>query len=196
MFDLYIEEVLCDTDTLDTLPAGIFRDGCAEVIKYGILYDEALFSQLATDKLAFDRESVIARCVEWKRDVVQEDEFDTGARMKLNLGHTIGHGVESSSNFTVSHGCAVAIGTAIAARAAAAYGICSPETAETIVSVLDAFGLPTRTDCTAQVLMDAALSDKKRSGNAIRLIVPERIGQCAILPTPIEEVQPFIEAGL
>ncbi len=188
--------VLCDTDTLNTLPGDVFRDGCAEVIKYGILYDQALFAQLAAEKLDFARESVIARCVEWKRNVVQEDEFDTGARMKLNLGHTIGHGVESSSNFTVSHGCAVAIGTAIAARAAAAYGICSRETAEAIVSVLDSFGLPTRTDCTAQTLTDAALSDKKRTGGTIRLIVPERIGQCAIRPTPIEEVKPFIEAGL
>ena len=188
--------VLCDTDTLNTLPQNIFRDGCAEVIKYGILYDEALFARLAAETLDFDRESVIARCVEWKRNVVQEDEFDTGARMRLNLGHTIGHGVESSSNFTVSHGCAVAIGTAIAARAAAAYGICSQETANAIVATLDSFGLPTCTDCTAQTLADAALSDKKRAGGAIRLIVPEKIGRCAIRPTPIEEVKPFIEAGL
>lgn len=188
--------VLCDTDTLDTLSGDVFRDGCAEVIKYGILYDEALFARLTAEKLDFDRESVIARCVEWKRNVVQEDEFDTGARMKLNLGHTIGHGVESGSNFTISHGCAVAIGTAIAARAAAAYGICSQETAQTIVNTLASFGLPTHTDFTSQALMDAALSDKKRSGGAIRLIVPERIGQCAIHTAPIEEVKPFIEAGL
>ena len=96
--------VICDTDTLDTLPVDIFRDGCAEVIKYGILYDPKLFAHLEEKGLDFDREAVITRCVELKRDVVMEDEFDTGARMKLNLGHTIGHGVEARSNFTLSHG--------------------------------------------------------------------------------------------
>ena len=109
--------VLCDTDTLNTLPADIFRDGCAEVIKYGILYDPVLFSHLEDKGLDFDREAVITRCVELKRDVVMEDEFDTGARMKLNLGHTIGHGVEAKSNFTLSHGKSVAIGMAIVVRA-------------------------------------------------------------------------------
>ena len=86
--------VLCDTDTLNSLPLDIFRDGCAEVIKYGVLYDPKLFAHLEEKGLAFDREAVITRCVELKRDVVMEDEFDTGARMKLNLGHTVGHGLE------------------------------------------------------------------------------------------------------
>ena len=107
--------VLCDTDTLNTLPQEIFRDGCAEVIKYAILYDPALFKELMLSALDFDRESVIARCVEWKRDVVMEDEFDTGSRMKLNLGHTIGHGVEARSEFAISHGQGVSIGMAIVA---------------------------------------------------------------------------------
>ena len=96
--------VLCDTDTLTTLPPEIFRDGCAEVIKYGVLYDPEMFAHLEAEGLSFHREDVIARCVELKRDVVMEDEFDTGARMKLNLGHTIGHGVEAKSHFGISHG--------------------------------------------------------------------------------------------
>ena len=75
--------VLCDTDTLNSLPLDIFRDGCAEVIKYGVLYDPKLFAHLEEKGLSFDREAVITRCVELKRDVVMEDEFDTGARMKL-----------------------------------------------------------------------------------------------------------------
>ena len=93
--------VLCDTDTLNTLPVDIFRDGCAEVIKYGVLYDPDLFAHLEEKSLDFDREAVITRCVELKRDVVMEDEFDTGIRMKLNLGHTIGHGVEAKSQFGI-----------------------------------------------------------------------------------------------
>lgn len=108
--------VLCDTDTLNSLPLDIFRDGCAEVIKYGVLYDPKLFAHLEEKGLSFDREAVITRCVELKRDVVMEDEFDTGARMKLNLGHTVGHGVEAKSHFAISHGKAVAIGMAIVSR--------------------------------------------------------------------------------
>ena len=188
--------VLCDTDTLQTLPEDIFRDGCAEVIKYGVLYDPELFSHLEEKGLSFDREAVIARCVELKRDVVAEDEFDTGARQRLNLGHTIGHGVEARSNFTISHGKAVAIGMAIVSRTAAARGTCSRETCEKIQSVLAFFQLPTTTERTAQELYESALSDKKRAGSTVTLVVPERIGSCLLMPTPVAEVKSFIEAGL
>lgn len=188
--------VLCDTDTLYSLPADIFRDGCAEVIKYGVLYDPALFAHLTEKGLDFDRESVIARCVELKRDVVMEDEFDTGARQKLNLGHTVGHGVEARSNFTVSHGKAVATGMAIVSRAAEKYAICSADTRDQILKTIEKFGLPCATEHSAQDLYESALSDKKRAGGTVNLVVPERIGACILRPTPVEELKFFIEAGL
>ena len=188
--------VLCDIDCLDTLPEEIFTDGCAEVIKYGILYDPTLFAYLQQTGKHFDREAVIARCVELKRDVVAEDEFDTGARMKLNLGHTIGHGLEARSNFELSHGKSVAIGTAIVTRAAFARGICSWENRDRILGILRQFGLPVSCDFTAEELASFALSDKKRSGGTIRLIIPRDIGNCAVSPTPVTELQSFIEAGL
>ena len=182
--------VLCDTDTLNTLPNDIFIDGCAEVIKYGVLYDEPFFSYLESIGPNFDREAVIARCVEMKRDVVMEDEFDTGARMKLNLGHTIGHGVEASSHFTLSHGKSVAIGMAIVSRASH----CSEN--DRIIGILKKFGLPTTTETDADTLLRYALSDKKRSGGTVNLIIPEKIGHCAIVPTPVEKIKSFIEEGL
>lgn len=188
--------VLCDTDTLHSLPRDVFCDGCAEVIKYGILYDDALFAHLQSNGLSFDREKVITRCVELKRDVVAEDEFDTGARMRLNLGHTVGHGVEAGSHYQISHGKAVAIGTAIISRAAAKYAICSVQTTEAILSTLRQFELPTETEFSAQVLFETALSDKKRSGSIVNLIIPERIGFCSIRPTPVDQVKALIEAGL
>ena len=188
--------VLCDTHTLNTLPEDIFRDGCAEVIKYGILYDPELFAHLEEKLLAFDREYVIARCVELKRDVVMEDEFDTGNRMRLNLGHTFGHGMEAMSNFTLSHGKAVAIGMAIVSRAAANLGICSADTNHSILALIRHFGLPTETCCASQDIYRCALSDKKRSGGSVNLIIPERIGFCRIQPTPVEKLQTFLEAGL
>ena len=182
--------VLCDTDTLNSLPLDIFRDGCAEVIKYGVLYDPKLFAHLEEKGLSFDREAVITRCVELKRDVVMEDEFDTGARMKLNLGHTVGHGVEAKSHFAISHGKAVAIGMAIVSRASACAD--TPR----IVALLEQFGLPTRTDYSADDLFTYTLSDKKRSGGTVNLIIPRAIGDCAITPTKVESLKSFIQAGL
>lgn len=188
--------VLCDTDTLLSLPGDIFRDGCAEVIKYGVLYDPKLFSHLEEKGLSFDREAVITRCVELKRDVVAQDEFDTGLRMKLNLGHTIGHGVEAMSCFSLSHGKAVAIGMAMIARAAAKFGMLSGPDCRRILAVLDAFGLPTHTEYEADALYAYTLSDKKRAGSTVKLIVPRTIGQCDILPVPVEELKNWIQAGL
>ena len=182
--------VLCDTDTLDSLPADIFRDGCAEVIKYGVLYDPELFAQLEEQGLSFDREAVITRCIQWKRDVVMEDEFDTGARMKLNLGHTIGHGVEARSNFALSHGKSVAIGMAIVSRAA------NCPDAGRIVACLEKFGLPVHTDYPLEDIYTYTLSDKKRSGDTVKLILPNRIGDCTVVPTPVTQLKSFIEAGL
>ena len=188
--------VLCDIDTLNTLPEEIFRDGCAEVIKYGVLYDEDLFDMLSQKGLSFCRENVIARCVELKRNVVAEDEFDKGERMKLNLGHTVGHGIEAQSGYSLSHGKAVAIGMAIVARSAAKSGICTTETAERIQNTLRLFGLPIRTEYNANSLYESALSDKKRNGNTVNLIVPAAIGECCILPTPVKNLKFFIEEGL
>ena len=182
--------VLCDIDTLNTLPEDVFRDGCAEVIKYSVLYDPQLFAYLAETGMGFDREAVIARCVELKRDVVAEDEFDTGARMKLNLGHTVGHGIEAASHFSVSHGKAVAIGMAIVARASKCLD------ADRIIACLERFGLPATTDISVDEISRHALSDKKRSGGTVKLILPEAIGDCAIVPTPVEELKSFIQEGL
>ena len=138
----------------------------------------------------FDREEVIARCVELKRNVVAVDEFDTGARQKLNLGHTIGHGIEARSHFTITHGQAVAIGMAIVSKSA-----CNAIYDE-LCSVLKKFKLPTGTDFSANELFNCALSDKKRTGGTVNLIIPREIGHCEIVSTPVENLESFIEEGL
>ncbi len=188
--------VLCDIGCLDTLPPEVFREGCAEVIKTAILFDEALFAELVKDGLSFDREAVIARCVAHKRDVVRADEFDRGQRQLLNLGHTIGHAVEARSDFSLSHGAAVAIGTAISARAGVRHGICVQGTATRIMWLLQHFGLPIFTAETAEDLAQVALSDKKRSGGTVNLILPEAVGKCRIHPIDVEALTDFIQAGL
>jgi 3-dehydroquinate synthase len=146
--------------------------------------------------LNFDQKTVITRCIELKSQVVTEDEFDTGARQMLNLGHTLGHGIEAQSNFTISHGKAVSIGMALIVKAGTAVSISSAETYNSILAILEKFGLPTKTKCSAQMLLDSALSDKKRFGATVNLIVPKQIGKCIIYETPITELLSFIEAGL
>lgn len=188
--------VLCDIDALRTLPRHLFLDGCAEVIKYAMLYDADLFEILFQAGADFDCESVIAKCVSLKRDVVQEDEFDTGSRQMLNFGHTIGHAIELSSNFQISHGQAVAAGMAIVTKAACVQGICQQHIYDKLISILQKFSLPTHTDFSADELYIFALADKKRSGNTVNLIVPQDIGNCEIMPIPVSELANFIKAGL
>lgn len=188
--------VLCDTDTLNTLPEDIFRDGCAEVLKYGVIFDRAFFDYLAQTGPDFDRETVIERCVILKRDVVDRDEFDTGARKLLNLGHTFGHGVEARSNFTLSHGKSVAMGMAIIARAAAKKGILSQEDCACLLKTLTEYGLPTETAYSPEEIAETALSDKKRTGGTLGLVVPESIGSCVLTPVPVEDVLSWVKAGM
>ncbi len=183
-------EVLCDTELLKTLPEPIFRDGCAEVIKYGVLGDKAFFERL---KGSPDLEAMVTRCVEMKRDVVEDDEFDTGRRQLLNLGHTLGHAVEANSAFTLSHGQAVAIGMAMMARSAVSHGFCTPETRDEIIHLLTRYGLPVETNQTKESILQTALGDKKRQGGTITLVVPEAIGQCKLHTIPVEELGDWIQ---
>ena len=188
--------VLCDINALNTLPDSIFQDGCAEVIKYSILYDPSLFDHLKEKGLSFHREYVIARCVELKRNVVMEDERDTGARQKLNLGHTMGHAIEANSAFSVSHGQAVAIGISVVTKASCNLHICDISLYDEISGVIRQFHLPIETTFNAEDLYQSALSDKKRSGGTVNLIVPRSIGLCEIYPIEVEKLRTFIEAGL
>ena len=187
--------VLCDTDLLRTLPEDIFRDGCAEVIKYGVLGSRDLFDRLAAAHVRDQAEAIVADCVAMKRDVVEADEFDTGRRQFLNLGHTLGHAVEAGSDFRLSHGKSVAIGMAMIARAAASKGFCSPETRDELIALLTRYGLPTETDQTPEAILRTALGDKKRQGGSITLVVPAEIGRCVLHKIPVEELPQWIEAG-
>ena len=180
--------VLCDPEVLSTLPEEVLKDGCAEVIKTAVLFDPALFAHLKEKGLDFDREYVITRCVEHKRDVVCADEFDRGSRQLLNLGHTVGHAIEKISGYTLSHGCAVAIGTAMMARAYS-------RDQEEIQGLLRRFGLPVRTEFPPADLARAARSDKKRAGDSLTLVLPHAIGNCTLESIPVSRLEAVIEAG-
>jgi 3-dehydroquinate synthase len=142
--------VLCDVDTLDTLPEEIFADGIAETLKYGVIGDAKLFAETASGDFREKLEEIIETCVKMKRDIVNEDEFDTGLRQLLNLGHTLGHSIEKNSNFTLSHGHAVAIGMHLIAKVAERRGLAEKGLAETIRQALLHNNLPTSTSYTAE----------------------------------------------
>lgn len=188
--------VIMDTDTLRTLPDDIYRDGCAEIIKYGVICDKELFDKLADTHVKEAEEEVICRCIEIKRDIVSEDEFDKGARALLNLGHTVGHAVEACSNFGISHGSAVAIGMKIVAKASVKHGVCDSACLDAIENILTNYGFPLNVPYTAEELTEVALSDKKRDGDSITLIVPEGIGRCVCRKTKTTDLLAFIKAGL
>lgn len=168
--------VICDPDVLSTLEPSVFADGMAEVIKYGIICSPEIF-ETVKDKPDIDKiGKVIAACVQTKADVVAEDEFDRGRRALLNLGHTFGHAIEKCSSFTVSHGSAVAIGMVMAARVSAKLGFADPSCIDVIKTALVNNALATACDFSPEKLAKAALSDKKKSGEKISLVLFCSIG--------------------
>ncbi len=185
--------VLCDTDTLETLPPEIFADGIAETLKYGILGNRELFEKTAAGFARKDWENIIEACVKMKRDIVTEDEYDIAKRQLLNLGHTFGHAIEKQSAYAISHGKAVAIGLHLIAQAAEQRGIAEQGLAETIRRALSANCLPTETEFTTIEIMDGLLRDKKRHGSRISFVFPETIGSCRIAELTVAEAAELAE---
>jgi len=179
--------VLCDLDTLRTLRKREFRAGLAEVIKYGIIYDEALFEVLEnrlSKLLKLDAKllgEVVARCCEIKAEVVGQDETETGLRAILNFGHTIGHAIENSAGYgKYLHGEAISLGQVAAAwLSCEVLGFCSG-CAERIVDLFRRAGLPTeiRLNAVQRTKLLAAMKlDKKVSGGEIKFVLAEEIGK-------------------
>jgi 3-dehydroquinate synthase len=187
--------VVCDTDTLNTLEPSIYSDGCAEVIKYGMIRSAELLTLLRTH-VREQAEDVIARCVSIKRDVVAADEFDRGERAILNFGHTAGHAVEAVSRFGISHGSAVAIGMMTVTRAAVKTGRCPAECLSILEPLIELYSLPKKSPYTADELYESMLSDKKREGGFISMIVPDSVGHCSVEKMACSDVKAFIEAGI
>jgi 3-dehydroquinate synthase len=179
--------VLCDLETLHTLPEREFRAGLGEVIKYGIIYDAALFRRLERDLarlLKQDRNVlawVIARCCEIKAEVVGQDETEAGLRAILNFGHTIGHAIENSVGYgKYLHGEAISIGQIAAAQLSqAVLGLPNGDVAR-IENLLAAAGLPTRIKLAPpqrQRLLQALKLDKKVNAGEVRFVLAEKIGK-------------------
>lgn len=181
--------VLCDLETLKTLPDREFRAGLAEVIKYGIIYDAKLFARLERNlekmiKLSPSMlASVIARCCEIKAEVVSQDETETGLRAILNFGHTIGHAIEAISGYgKYLHGEAISIGQVAAAKLSVDSASLPESDARRIALLFTAARLPTKINLNwfqRQRLFRAMQLDKKVSNGEIRFVLAEKIGKVA-----------------
>ena len=179
--------VLCDLDTLKTLPKREFRAGLAEVIKYGIIYDEPFFNRLERDlpKLLARKPAVlspvIARCCEIKADVVGQDETESGLRAILNFGHTIGHALEAISSYgKYLHGEAISIGQVAAAKLSCELTGLDTQHATRITSLFKRAGLPIAvklTDSQRTALFAAMSLDKKVSAGEVKFVLAERLGK-------------------
>jgi 3-dehydroquinate synthase len=179
--------VLCDSQTLATLPAREYRAGLAEVIKYGIIYDSTLFEQLERDLAKLLRRdsksltAVIARCCEIKAEVVAQDETESGLRAILNFGHTIGHALEAISRYgKYLHGEAISIGQVAAAKLSARTLRLSESDVERITSLFTRAGLPTELNLNSkqrEQMIEAMKLDKKVSRGEIQFVLARRIGR-------------------
>lgn len=174
--------VLMDPETLNTLPDATFADGMAEVIKYGCILDGAFFDFLSArpsrEEIMAEIEHVLYTCCNLKRIVVEEDERDTGKRMLLNFGHTLGHAYEKAGHYEKwTHGQAVAAGMVRAAKLGETLGITPAGTADRIAALLTPLGLPVDIPCTHAEYAAAIGLDKKGAGADISVILLEEMGR-------------------
>lgn len=179
--------VLIDPAVLGTLDDQTFADGMAEVVKYGCIKDADFFSWLeqrpSRAELTPELEHVLYTCCDIKRAFVMEDELDTGARMLLNFGHTLGHAYELAGHYqTWTHGQAVAAGMVKAAELGAALGLTPERVVPRLSVLLGCFGLPILIPCAQEQYAAAIGLDKKGAGDRISLIVLEDLGRAAAHP--------------
>ena len=165
--------VLIDPALLATLPDQTFADGMAEVVKYGYI------------------ERIICECVRIKRDVVTIDEHDTGLRMILNFGHTIGHAAEKLGNYVdLTHGQAVAVGMVAAMRLSAMLG--NEDLSERLIGILEHIGLPTELKYGREDIYRSLLSDKKKFGATVNFILVREPGRAEITPIGAEKLHEYV----
>jgi len=187
--------VIADMDVLSTLDDKQLIAGIAEVIKYGLIRDLAFFEWLEDNMtllLQRDKQAlayIIERSCMNKAEIVAEDEFETGIRAILNLGHTFGHAIETGMGYgQYLHGEAVAIGMGYAADLSQRMGWITGEDVERIIALLKSAGLPVEppADMTVEQFVDLMAVDKKNIDGNIRLILLKSIGK-ATLPINIEK---------
>ena len=193
--------VICDTDCLNTLPRRHLANGIAEIVKMGIIGDPALFDLLEQTGNAMyndaknERSEAVFRSVKLKAEIVNNDPYEKFGRMVLNLGHTIGHALESVTHFQrYLHGEAVALGMVSACVMAVELKLAQPDLVDRLKKTLQALELPIlATGLNANDILVHISHDKKRAANQNRWVIPMRIGNAKIVENLPESI---IRAGL
>ena len=181
--------VLIDPEVLSTLPEREYRNGLFEVVKYGVIRSPELFRTLAQESAAVLArepglaERIIAECVRIKAEVVSADEREKGVRVILNFGHTAGHALETETGYSrFRHGEAVAFGMRAAVYLSERTGHLSAEDAVEILNAIALYGpIPSLDGVTAEAIARRALMDKKTLKGRVRWVLPETIGQVAVV---------------
>jgi len=189
--------VLADTATLATLPMRELRCGLAEAVKHAVIADPGLLDSLAHFEFCKAQQAAgpcsclsgadwlapfVARAMSVKIRIIQQDPFEKGIRAALNLGHTIGHGIEKATRFAVQHGEAVAIGTVLEAKLAEELGLAKVGLAARLAELFDSLGLPVRMPEGIDLAeVEAAMTlDKKKAGGKVRFALPAAMGDVRV----------------
>lgn len=184
--------VVCDSKIYETLPNEILLEGIAEATKNAVIAEAGLLDQIRKHNYEY----VIERCISIKKSLVEADERETSLRQLLNFGHTIGHGIEKLSSYTVTHGQAVAKGMIAEARGAYALGLTPNDISGELTEILKEFGFDTSLDYNANDIYKLALKDKKIRDGQINIIVPDSIGKCTLRKLSLPELNELITLGL
>ncbi|NQU29392.1 MAG: 3-dehydroquinate synthase, partial [Anaerolineae bacterium] len=176
--------VLADPATLRTLPEAEIRNGLAEVVKHGVIDDPELFSLCGQglEKLSENWHQLITRAMGVKIRIIEADPFEGGIRAALNFGHTIGHGIESLTQYGLRHGEAVGVGMVVEARLAEKLGISEAGLADKIAATLVILGLPVAipNGIRPSALVAAIQTDKKKSKGVVKFALPVKIGEMRV----------------
>lgn len=189
--------VIIDPEVLWTLDNRFFYDGMAEVIKYGLIRDSELFANLmeykSKDEIMENIEYIISTCCKIKKEIVERDEKDTGERMLLNFGHTIGHGIEAYYEYkTYTHGEAVAIGMYSISAIGEQLGLTSLGCSEKIKEILKQYNLPYEAPVDVDRLLGIISNDKKVFDDGLNFILIKDIGSSYINKVGLKEVSSFL----
>ena len=183
--------VVCDLDTLATLPRSEWKCGLGEAVKYAVLAGGEIFDIMERGAGAENLERLIDLCVDYKRRIVEADENEGGLRRLLNLGHTVGHAIEAESALGFPHGVCVAMGIKVIARASVSAGYLPKDEYLRISALLQKYGFPECPYPLRSVIMHAA-HDKKISGGKINAVVIRGIGRCETVPMTLDELKEFV----
>ncbi len=183
--------VLCDPSLFDTLDDAEKKKGIGEALKYAFVSDASLLEDIEKNNICH----VIGRCMSIKKSLVEVDERDKGLRKLLSFGHTVGHGIESLSAFSITHGEAVALGMAIEVAGFYSIGLITEELAREIINIIKRY-FPIHIDFSGDELCKAIIHDKKIHGSSITMPMPQSVGHTTLQKIDVQDLKRLIHKGV